>query len=132
MEKVKVQIVWNKNYGAAVELLPGCVAVDETLRGVKAGIREAIELHLETMREDEDTIPVPFDSEYDLVFELDARAILHYSEGTVTRASLSKQTGINERQLGHYAQGVRNPRPSQRDKILDGLHQIAKDLLEVD
>jgi hypothetical protein len=30
MEKVKVQIVWNKNDGTALDLLPGCVAVVKT------------------------------------------------------------------------------------------------------
>lgn len=35
MEKTIIQIVWNKNYGAYTDLLPGCVAADETLQGVK-------------------------------------------------------------------------------------------------
>ena len=132
MDKVKVKIVWNENYGAVVDLLPGCVAVDETLSGVKEGIRTAIQLHLETMREDGDEIPAPFNADYDLVFELDIRALLHHYEGVITRAGLSKLTGINEKQLGHYAQGIRNPRKQQRDKIVDGFHKIGKDLMEVE
>lgn len=132
MEKVKIQIVWNKNYGAAVDLLPGCVAVDDTLSGVKAGISSAIELHLETMREDGDKIPAPFIGEYKLVFELDARALLHHYEGIITRTGLSKLTGINEKQLGHYAKGIRYPRQAQRERIIIGLHSIGKELLEVE
>lgn len=130
MEKVKVQIVWNKNYGAALELLPGCVAVDHSLSGVKDGIRSAIELHLQSMREDGDTIPSIFNDKYELVFELDSRALLHHYEGIITRSGLSNLTGINEKQLGHYAQGVRNPRPAQREKIIQGFHRMAKELLE--
>jgi predicted RNase H-like HicB family nuclease len=130
MEKVKVQIVWNKNYGAALESLPGCVAVDHSLSGVKDGIRSAIELHLQSMREDGDTIPSIFKEEYVLVFELDSRALLHHYEGIITRSGLSNLTGINEKQLGHYAQGVRNPRPAQREKIIQGFHRMAKELLE--
>lgn len=132
MEKIKINIVWNKNYGAEVELLPGCVAVDETLSGVKEGIQSAIEYHLETMREDGDEIPSLFNTDYELVFELDARALLHHYEGTITRTGLSRITGINERQLGHYAQGIRTPRAAQRNKIIDGFHKIAKELLEVE
>jgi len=64
MEKVKVQIVWNKNYGAALDLLPGCVVVDYSLSGVKDAIRSAIELHLKTMCEDGDVIPTYFNNEY--------------------------------------------------------------------
>jgi predicted RNase H-like HicB family nuclease len=132
MYKVKIKIVWNENYGAMVDLLPGCVAVDETLSGVKEGIRTAIQLHLDTMKEDGDEIPAPFNSDYDLIFELDIRALLHHYEGVITRTGLSKLTGINEKQLGHYAQGIRNPRKQQRDKIVDGFHKIGKDLLEVE
>jgi predicted RNase H-like HicB family nuclease len=132
MEKIKIQIVWNKNYGAALDLLPGCVAVDRSLSGVKEGIRSAIALHLETMREDGDVIPSLFNGAYELVFELDSRALIHQFEGTITRTGLSKWTGINEKQLGHYAQGVRNPRPAQREKIVDGFHRMAKELLEVE
>lgn len=132
MEKVIVQIVWNKNYGAALELLPGCIAVDHTLSGVKEGIRSAIEMHLKVMLDDGNPLPTAFLNDYELVFELDSRALLHHFEGIITRSGLSKLTGINEKQLGHYAQGIRNPRPAQRKKIIQGFHQMAKELMEVE
>lgn len=47
------------SYGASVPDLPGCVAVGESVEEVKALIKEAIELHLEGMREDGETIPEP-------------------------------------------------------------------------
>jgi predicted RNase H-like HicB family nuclease len=47
------------NYGAHVPDLPGCVAVGDTVEEVEKLIREAIELHLEAMREDGDPIPEP-------------------------------------------------------------------------
>jgi len=39
--------------------LPGCVAVAKTRREVKRLIREAIQLHVEDMRERGDLIPKP-------------------------------------------------------------------------
>jgi predicted RNase H-like HicB family nuclease len=48
-----------RNYSAYVPDLPGCVSVGDTLDEVKAEIREAIEFHLEGMREDGLTIPQP-------------------------------------------------------------------------
>jgi len=39
-------------YGAYVPALPGCVAVGETEAEVRTLISEAIELHLESIRED--------------------------------------------------------------------------------
>ena len=48
-----------RNFSAYVPDLPGCVAVGDTLEEVKAEIREAIEFHLEGMREDGLPIPKP-------------------------------------------------------------------------
>jgi predicted RNase H-like HicB family nuclease len=47
------------NYGAYVPDLPGCVAVGDTVEEVERLIREAIELHIEGLREDKLPIPEP-------------------------------------------------------------------------
>ena len=47
------------SYGAYVPDLPGCVAVGESEVEVMDLIHEAIEFHLEGMREDGETIPQP-------------------------------------------------------------------------
>jgi predicted RNase H-like HicB family nuclease len=47
------------SYGAYVPDLPGCVAVAETKEEALKLIREAIELHLEKMREEGAPIPSP-------------------------------------------------------------------------
>lgn len=47
------------NYGAYVPDLPGCVAVGETKEEVLRLIKEAIELHLESMRKEGMSIPEP-------------------------------------------------------------------------
>ena len=46
-------------YGAYVPDLPGCVAVAESEAETRALIREAIELHLDALREDGEPIPPP-------------------------------------------------------------------------
>jgi predicted RNase H-like HicB family nuclease len=46
-------------FGAYVPDLPGCVAVAESEAEVRQLIREAIEFHLESMREDGAEIPAP-------------------------------------------------------------------------
>jgi predicted RNase H-like HicB family nuclease len=48
-----------RNYSAYVPDLPGCVSVGDTPEQVKADLREAIEFHLEGMREDGFPIPKP-------------------------------------------------------------------------
>ena len=47
------------NYSAYVPDLPGCVATGSTVEEVEQQMREAIEFHLEGMREDGDPIPPP-------------------------------------------------------------------------
>lgn len=47
------------SFGAYVPDLPGCVAVGQTAEEAKQLIREAIEFHLEDMREQGLTIPAP-------------------------------------------------------------------------
>jgi predicted RNase H-like HicB family nuclease len=47
------------NFSAYVPDLPGCTSAGNTLDDALAGIREAIEGHLEVMREFGDPIPEP-------------------------------------------------------------------------
>ena len=47
------------NYSAYVPDLPGCVATGATAEEAEAQIREAIEFHLEGLREDGAPIPAP-------------------------------------------------------------------------
>jgi predicted RNase H-like HicB family nuclease len=47
------------NFSAYVPDLPGCVATGETVAEVEQLIQEAIEFHLEGMREDGTPIPPP-------------------------------------------------------------------------
>jgi predicted RNase H-like HicB family nuclease len=47
------------NWSADVPDLPGCVSTGETLDDVKRNIREAMEGHLQVMREYRDPIPQP-------------------------------------------------------------------------
>lgn len=48
-----------KNYSAYVPDLPGCVATGTTVAEAEAQIREAIEFHIEGLREDGLSIPPP-------------------------------------------------------------------------
>ena len=47
------------NYSAYVPDLPGCVATGKTVEEAESQIREAIEFHLEGLREDGASIPQP-------------------------------------------------------------------------
>jgi predicted RNase H-like HicB family nuclease len=59
MEYLVVVEKGRSSYGAHVPDLPGCVAVGETRREVLKLIREAIELHIEALRESGQVVPEP-------------------------------------------------------------------------
>ncbi|MBA4409582.1 MAG: hypothetical protein Q8S54_03235 [Bacteroidota bacterium] len=131
MQKIKVQIGWLDNYGAGSNEVPGCVATHKTLDGVKKAYIESLAWHLEALQADGDEIPKMLQGAYELEFELNTLAILHHFNGILTRSALARVTGINERLLGHYATGHRNPRPAQRQKIIDGIRKIGAEFNSV-
>ena len=47
----------DRNYSAYVPDLPGCIATGKTLEEVKKNMKEAIELHLQGMAQDNELIP---------------------------------------------------------------------------
>jgi len=59
---VKYAVVYEKaprNWGAYVPDLPGCIATGKTRADVERLIREAIGLHLESMRASGEVVPRP-------------------------------------------------------------------------
>ena len=62
MEYVVIFEKGENSYGASVPDLPGCIAVAETMEEVRKLIAEAIEFHIEGLREDGEVVPQPSSS----------------------------------------------------------------------
>lgn len=131
MKKIIVKIFWDNNYGAVSDEVLGCVATADTLEDVKREYASALQFHLNGMIEDGDELPFKIQGEYELEFDVDGQALIHSVEGLVTKAALSRATGINEKQLSHYSTGFRRPRKEQREKIIQGVHKIANELMNI-
>lgn len=134
MKKVIINVDWDKNYGAAPANEDICVVVAaDKLDEVKDMMEYSLGRHLAGMREDGDPIPEEFAGEYELEFHLSIRALLHYTEkeAMVPRSALARVSGINQRQLGHYASGWRNPRPDMQRRIIEGIRAIEQQLTTV-
>src|SRR5690554_3800734 len=125
MKKIPVKISWLDNYGAYSDTVPGCVATASSLSAVKEAYKSALELHLSGIREDGESIPKDLQGNYELSFELSTEALLHHLDGFITRAALSRITKINEKQLGHYIQGLKEPRKATKDRIKKGIKQLS-------
>lgn len=132
METVIVDIYYtDNNFCAEAPILPGCVSTASTLAEMKKNIKEAIAFHIESSIEDNDPIPEVFKGDYQFEFKLSIEALLNAYSDIFTKAALSRITGINERQLWHYASGMRKPRPAQRKRIEEGLHRLGTELLTI-
>jgi len=59
MEYVVIVEQGDTSFGAYVPDLPGCVAVGETRDEAMDLIREAIELHIDSLRENGEQVPTP-------------------------------------------------------------------------
>lgn len=105
-----------------------CVATGKTLEEVETSIVEAIRFHIEGMKAHGETIPPEFETEWKPEFILTTRAQLRYSDNYITRKALSRETGINEQQLCHYATGLKKPRPLTQRRITEGIQAISRRL----
>lgn len=56
---IVIETAPGSNYSAYVPDLPGCVSTGDSLDEVRRNMHEAIEFHLEGMREDGEPIPEP-------------------------------------------------------------------------
>jgi predicted RNase H-like HicB family nuclease len=134
MEKVTVTVgLTENNYSAHVIIGDGiAVATGKTFDELKQQMQEAVEFHLEGMKEDNEEIPDAFASGYTLVYLFDPESLLHHYNGIFTHSALEKLTGINQRQLQRYASGASKPRLPQSQKIQSALHRLGKELLAVE
>lgn len=130
MATVKINVDWvGHNFGAAPQDdAIACVATGKTLEEVEHNIVEAIRFHLEGMQAHGESLPVGFQDGWQPEFILTTRAQLRYTDNFITRKALSRETGINEQQLSHYATGRKTPRPDTRKRITDGIQAISRHL----
>ena len=133
MEKVVMNVSRTETgYGCNCDLLPGwIVAGDEDFEEFKKYVQESIDFYIDCAKQDGREYPAVFDSEYEVVYKFDVAALLEYYRGIFSFSALQTITGINQKQLCHYASGISKPRPKQAEKIATGLHRLAHDLLTV-
>ena len=136
MEKIRVDVQWcDKNFGASLgDNVPGAVVLTaKTYEELLREVPDALRFHVEGMVEDGDDVPQwLIEGDYEFDYHLaDVATLLRAYEPYYTLSALSRATGINQHQLSHYANGLKNPRPQQRQRIVEGMHKIGRELLSV-
>lgn len=91
-------------------------------------MKKAVELYLESYKGMSTTPVKVLQGKFTLKFKIDAATFINYYSSIFTKAALSRITGINERQLWHYAAGVHKPRKQQLEKIQKGINALTEEL----
>ena len=66
----------------------------------------------------------------DMKFEIDFKQFFQYYR-VINAKFLAEKIGMNPTLLSQYVQGRKKPSENQTAKILDGIHQIGKELSEI-
>ncbi len=119
-------------YSAYLPSLPGCVSTGKTVTHIKERIKESVEFHLNGMNLVGQTIPDSFREEYELVFKMDIASLFDWFSGILTKAGISRLTGMNQSLISQYASGIKKPSSKQTKKIEDALHSLGAELLEIE
>ncbi|MDR1226142.1 MAG: DNA-binding protein [Prevotellaceae bacterium] len=69
----------------------------------------------------------PF-QEVEFEFSYDMSSFLNHYSKVLSLSGLSRLTGVNQRQLGHYVQGLKCPLPATVRKIETSLHNFSREL----
>ena len=85
---------------------------------------------VEDMRRVYAKIGKPF-PDLDFRFKYDVSSFLGYYAYAFSLAGLQRITGINQRQLSHYVNGVRKPSKQTTQKIETALRQFATELSHI-
>lgn len=118
------------NLSAYIEGTP-VITVGNDVKEIEKNMKEAVELYLDSCNE-MNIAPVEIlQGEFTLKFKIDAATFINYYSSIFTKAALSRITGINERQLWHYAAGVHKPRKQQLEKIQKGINALTEELAAI-
>ena len=133
MKKVKVNVAKTpEGYCANLDIIDGfIVAVNGTVVDLKREVIKSIEFYVDCAKKDNEKYPSVFDAEYELVYKFTVESLLYFYKKIIGFSALEQLTGINQRQLNHYASGVSKPLPKQAKKIEMAFHRLGQDLMAV-
>ena len=132
MRNVKVIIERAEaNFSAYIEGIDGIAVTGKSIDEIKKSMLEAIDEYIASCDELGLDIPRELQGKYEIGFELDIQSLLTIYEGIFTKSGLEKLTGINQKQLWHYAKGKSKPRQAQKQRIESALHQLGNELISL-
>lgn len=121
----------NHNYSAYIDGIDGVVATGSSIAEIKQNMIAALDAYIETCKDLGCDLPEELEGDIDITFTMDVRNLLSLYNGIFSKSGLERLTGINQKQLWHYANGKSVPRRAQILKIEKALHRLGEELLSV-
>ena len=133
MEKLIIQIGASSNhFGGFAVNVDGVYGAGNTVEECKTNILEGLQLLIKHSEKNLYKVPKWLvDGEYEIEYRYDVQSILSYYANVFTKPALERLTGINQKQLHHYATGLKKPLEPQRKKIELALHRLGRELMSV-
>ena len=128
MEKLIVTIAkGDESYGAWVDSIPGIYGQGDTVQEAKKELEAGLELYVKYNKE----VPTILQGEFEYEYQFDIASFLEYYSKIFSKPALEHLTGINQKQLFHYASGLRKPSEKTVKKIDRAFRRFAGELSQV-
>ncbi len=129
MEKLIVNICASADsFGAYAENAEGIYGAGDTIDEAKADVLKSIKETKENLPRSQWPEALRGES-YDIEWKYDTQTLLNHFAGIFTNAALERLTGINQKQLWNYANGVSKPRAEAKKKIQTALNRLGRELV---
>ena len=135
MEKIHVKIGWSgDNYSCITDdkALNGVILVTgKTPEEIKKKFQESLQFHIDGCMKDGDELPEWLMSgQYEICYTFEVPALMHSLDGILTHSAIARVSGINKKKIELYASGYSVPRKQQKEKIINAIHSIGRELVE--
>lgn len=130
MKKVETIVRANKGgLWAEIPELPGCYSFGETISELHEMLREAVDLHIEGMVEDGESVPNVFKNEFEFKLKINLQEF--FDQYPVSIAGVAKKAGMNRSLLTQYSKGIKLLSEKQALRITDAINSIGRDLVAI-
>jgi predicted RNase H-like HicB family nuclease len=128
MKKLKIIIEKSADYyDAYAENCEGIYGAGETAEAAKKDVMKCLQLYVNRAKD----LPDILKGQYEIEYAYDMPSFLNYYARILSKSGLEQITGINQKQLGHYANGNKMPKTQTIKKIEYSLHHFGRELQQL-
>ena len=135
IETIMVDVSWfdNKIAASLPDVPSASMLTAQTFQGLQDEVEAFIESLSERLLSVDDTVPSwLLHKRYEFKYHfLDVTALLKAYTPLLTLTAISRATGISQSLLSQYVNGKKKARPRQLQRIVGGIHRVAKELMMV-